>query len=207
MKGNSLFLNLAAFLKNTRMVGPGLRDAVWVQGCRIRCPGCANQAYLPHEKRVLMPVKMLIMHFKNRENKIDGCSILGGEPTEQPEAVVQLLRGVKALGLSTVVFSGRVLEDLQKDSTCHEILANTDLLIDGPYIQSLQDTTLHWRGSTNQRFHILNNYWGKENIVPCDKPNGEIIISNKRLLLNGIGTQRIKFASLIDRCIRKNSES
>jgi hypothetical protein len=34
---NSLILNIAAFLKNTRMAGPGLRDVVWVQGCTIGC--------------------------------------------------------------------------------------------------------------------------------------------------------------------------
>lgn len=38
--------NLAALMKGTRMVGPGLRDAIWVQGCSLLCPGCANQAYL-----------------------------------------------------------------------------------------------------------------------------------------------------------------
>jgi len=108
-------LNLAAFLKETRMAGPGLRDAVWVQGCSIRCSGCANQAYLAHQERRLVSVERLLTHFAARRGKIDGLSVLGGEPTEQPEAVAALLQGVQAMGFSTVLFSGRIWESLRDD--------------------------------------------------------------------------------------------
>ncbi len=58
-------LNIAAFLKGSRVGGPGLRDILWVQGCSICCPGCANQAYLSHEPRVLMRVEQVIDHFRD----------------------------------------------------------------------------------------------------------------------------------------------
>jgi anaerobic ribonucleoside-triphosphate reductase activating protein len=187
---NSLKLNLAAFLKNTRMAGPGLRDVVWVQGCRIGCRGCANQAYLAHEPRIQMPVERLIVHFKARKNQIDGCSISGGEPTEQAEGIGMLLHEIKKLGLSTVVFTGRPLKSLQTEPTCQDILNYTDLLIDGPFIEAQRDFTLHWRGSKNQKLHLLSNRWTAEEIEQSQS-NGEIMISKSRILFHGIGTHAL----------------
>jgi len=181
-------LNVAAFMKETRIVGPGLRDAIWVQGCNIRCYGCANQSYLPHEPRVLIPLEQVLAHFRLRKGKIDGVSISGGEPTEQPIAVGNLLQGVKSLGFSTVVFTGRLYEDLKNDSKYDKILNYTDLLIDGPFIIKEQDCCLHWRGSKNQRLIFLSDYW-KNIEIELNEPNGEIVLFNTGSILHGVGTQ------------------
>ncbi len=183
-------LNLAALLKGTRMVGPGLRDAVWVQGCSIHCPGCANQAYLAHERRVVMPVERLLGHLEARRGRIDGLSVLGGEPTEQPEAVAALLRGTRALGLSTVLFTGRTLESLRRDPDGAALLSYTDLLIDGPYLEAQKDLTLHWRGSRNQRLLRLTDRF-KEEDLKAPPANGEILLSPRGALLHGIGTRAL----------------
>jgi len=192
---SSAVLNLAAFLKSTRMVGPGLRDAVWVQGCTVGCPGCANQAYLPHIRRVQMPVERLLAHFRGRRGRIDGLSVLGGEPTEQAGAVTALLEGVKKLGFSTVVFSGLTYEVLQKDPCCRALLAHTDLLVDGPYVESLSDPELHWRGSHNQRLLRLSERFTPADLEP-PAANGEIILSPRGALLHGIGTVPLRALEL-----------
>jgi len=183
----ALSINVAALQKGTRMAGPRLRDAIWVQGCSILCPGCANQAYLPRVERVRIPVARLAAHFRARAGAIDGCSILGGEPTEQPRAVAALLREVKACGLSTVVFSGRTLESLRGDPDCAPLLEWTDLLIDGPYIAAERDPALHWRGSRNQRFHRLSGVFTESDLSVPDVA-GEITISEGGVVFNGIGT-------------------
>ncbi len=180
-------LNLAALIKGTRMVGPGLRDAVWVQGCTLGCRGCANHAYLPQERRVLMPVERLLAHFLARRGAIDGMSVLGGEPTEQPEAVAALLCGVQELGLSTVVFSGRTYERLLRDPRCAELLTDTDLLIDGPYVESQRDPSLHWRGSPNQRLLRLSDRFTEQDLAP-PPANGEIVVSSGGVRVHGVGT-------------------
>ncbi len=183
-------LNLAALMKGTRMVGPGLRDAIWVQGCSLRCTGCANQAYLAHEPRVRMPVARLLAHARTRRHLIDGISVLGGEPTEQPRAVAALLRGVRDLGLSTVVFSGYTYERLRRDADCADLLRYTDLLIDGPFIAAQHDPILHWRGSRNQRLLRLSDRFTEEDLETL-AANGEIVLSVAGMLLHGIGTRRI----------------
>lgn len=183
-------LNLAALLKDTRMVGPGVRDAVWVQGCTVGCPGCANQAYLPHEPRVRMPVPRLLAHLRTRRRWIDGVSVLGGEPTEQPAAVAALLRGTRELGLSTVVFTGHLYERLLESPAHRDLLAHTDLLIDGPYLAARHAPDLHWRGSTNQRLLRLSNRFTERDLEP-PAANGEIVVSPSGVLLHGIGTRRL----------------
>lgn len=172
------------------MAGPGLRDAVWVQGCSIRCPGCANQAYLVHQERRLVPVERLLAHFAVRQGKIDGLSVLGGEPTEQPEAVAALLQGVQALGFSTVLFSGRTWESLRDDPVCAGLLACTDLLIDGPFLLAEQDLTLAWKGSRNQRLLRLTGRFRPEDLEP-PVANGEVIIGSRGVLLHGIGARAL----------------
>lgn len=184
---DELSINVAALEKGTRMVGPRLRDAIWVQGCSIRCPGCANQAYLPKVERVRIPVSRLVAHFRARAGIIDGCSILGGEPTEQPLAVGALLKEVKALGFSTVVFSGRTVESLRRDPECRALLESTDLLIDGPYVASQRDPALHWRGSGNQRLHLLSDTFHESDLVAPDVA-GEVTISEGSVLFHGVGT-------------------
>lgn len=184
-------INVAAFLKGTEMVGPGLRDAIWVQGCSINCRGCANQSYLPHEPRVLMRVSRILEHFKLRKNTIDGISILGGEPTEQPDAVGNILHGVKLLGLSTVLFTGRTHSELKKDFAFDKILKHTDLLIDGPFILRKQNCSLQWRGSKNQRLIFLTDRLKNTN-KEKKTANGEVILSDSVCIFHGIGIQNIK---------------
>lgn len=181
----SLTLNVAALLKNTRAAGPSLRDILWLQGCSINCSGCSNQAYLSHEKRVVMPIAQLISHFKARKNKINGCTISGGEPTEQSESLGIFLKEIKKLGLSTVVYTGHTLDYLKRDTAYQNILSYTDLLIDGPFIEQQKDDTLLWRGSKNQKLHFLNDYWKREEI---DKEEhfSDIVLSDKRIIFHAV---------------------
>lgn len=186
-----LQLNVAAFLKDSCVVGPGLRDAIWVQGCSILCPGCANVDYLPHITRRLMPISRLLRHFALRIGQIDGISVLGGEPTEQAEGVTLLLEGTRELGMSTVVFTGRLYEDLYRlpDLAIQRLLRATDLLIDGPFVANEWDSSLRWRGSHNQRLlYLTPRLQGQE--AEHKLPAGEMILGSDRILINGVAHLR-----------------
>ncbi|MDJ0841048.1 MAG: 4Fe-4S single cluster domain-containing protein [Acidobacteriota bacterium] len=183
-------INIAAFRKATRMVGPGLRDAFFVQGCTIGCPGCANQAYLPVKKSRVVPVKRFLDHFRLRVGKIDGVSLLGGEPTEQHEAVAEILEGAQGMGLSTVVFTGHRYRYLASDQRYRKLLAHTDLLIDGPFIAELYHPDLFWRGSANQNFICLTNRFKEEDLKP-GLANGELVVGPENLVFHGVGTQQL----------------
>jgi len=83
----------------------------------------------------------------------DGITVLGGEPFFQPQGLAALLRALKRRGIHTVVYTGYTLETLARrdEPAVHEALRLTDLLIDGPFIQSLAAGAGRWRGSRNQR--------------------------------------------------------
>lgn len=61
------------------------------------------------------------------------------------------------------VWTGYLYEDLLKNPNPHleEILSLSDVLIDGPYIDSLRDITLQMRGSSNQRIIKLHQNFDK----------------------------------------------
>lgn len=90
---------------------------------------------------------------------VDGVTLLGGEPFEQAEALAPLAQIIKQRGLSLMVFTGYLREDLQSNRAAGvaELLAHIDLLVDGPYIAEEPDLHRPWVGSTNQRFHFLTN--------------------------------------------------
>ncbi len=163
-------LNLHYLLQDSTVNGPGFRDVIWVQGCAIQCPGCFNQALWSFEPKFIIPVSSLIRKFGERKNSIEGISILGGEPFHQPAALCLFLEGLKASGLSTVVYTGFTFEYLQKlkNPMVNRMLEATDILIDGPFKQDLKDLSLVWRGSSNQRILFLSSRYSAKDLPPIE---------------------------------------
>lgn len=179
-------LNVARIMKGSCLEGPGVRDVLWLQGCSIRCPGCVNQSYQSFEAKNLLRVDMLAPFFQYRRRFIEGVSIVGGEPTEQAPALLNLLVCIKAMGLSTVLYTGRCYSALKEDPNLSPLLNYTDLLIDGPFIEAEKDESLHWRGSKNQRLIRLSSYFTDTDLA-LPAHNGEVIISKNDILFHGVG--------------------
>ncbi len=146
-------LNLAALAPRTEIYGPGHRFAVWVQGCRIRCPGCWNREMWSARPRHLMTPEDLASRIL-QEDGLDGITLLGGEPLHQAPLLIRMIDRLRGSGLSVMVFTGYELEDLTS-GPAKELLDRTDLLVCGPYVEARRDTSLVWRGSTNQRVLVL----------------------------------------------------
>ena len=134
--------------------GPGLRFVIFTQGCPRNCPGCHNpETHAPSGGR-LTSTEALLGQF--RQNPLlSGITFSGGEPFEQAAPLAELAREVHLLGKSVVIYTGYTLEELHelahRDQARGELLAQADLLIDGPYVQHLRDLDLPHRGSGNQR--------------------------------------------------------
>lgn len=133
-------------------LGPGRRIGVWFQGCSIRCPGCISvDTWAPAggETRVDAVLAQLRAWLPDA----DGFTISGGEPFDQPAALLALLRGLRRLSAGDIlVYSGYAYERLA------DVLATADGLIDalisGPFDMAAPQT-LMLRGSDNQRLHCL----------------------------------------------------
>jgi len=155
---NRPLLNVHAILPLSHANGPGARAVVWVQGCRRKCPGCCNPQTHSHGHRHLIDPQNLARAILAIPG-IEGLTVSGGEPFEQAEAVGVLCRKVRENGLSVMVFTGRTHERIRasRGQAVQDLLAQIDILVDGPFIQELADNHLIWRGSRNQRVLFLSN--------------------------------------------------
>jgi anaerobic ribonucleoside-triphosphate reductase activating protein len=152
-------IRLGARVPLTSAEGPGHRYALWLQGCSIRCPGCCNPHLFDAAGGQEVEAATLLAEIAALCAKVEGVTLLGGEPFEQAPGLVPLLRGVRGLGLSVLVFSGYTIEELRArpDPAVHALLAETDVLVDGRYDRTRPETRRLWVGSANQRFHYLTD--------------------------------------------------
>lgn len=139
---------VAKIAYSTSVDGVGLRNALYVAGCDLHCPGCHNSQWWSLNSGKIMTVDEVCDELNLDDFNI---SILGGEPFMQYNAVLRLCKLIKKrYPHKTIwIWSGLVLEDIQKHYP--EILSYIDVLVDGPFIKELAQPNLQWRGSTNQR--------------------------------------------------------
>lgn len=157
-----MWINLARVLPRSAANGPGERFVVWVQGCPLACPGCWNSDTWAFERRVLWSVDDLAAIILGTDG-VEGVTFTGGEPFEQARALAALASRVRAAGLSVFVFTGYELCELTRPSH-RSLLAVTDVLVSGRYIEAQRATGLVWRGSSNQQVHFLSEVYGRSDM-------------------------------------------
>ena len=184
---NGEVLNLLDIERNgTRSLGPGLRYAIWTQGCPFNCPQCITPEGRPIVPARLIDTVQLADDIIAKRN-ITGITISGGEPFLQATSVAVLLKTVKAFRpeLDVIIFTGFLKENLLSEDA-YSVLSMTDLLIDGLYIDELNDG-VGLRGSSNQRLHFLTDRllpFQKE--LQLGKRQVEININNNNIDAIGI---------------------
>ncbi|MFD1706128.1 4Fe-4S single cluster domain-containing protein [Siminovitchia sediminis] len=183
------------YLPQTTVEGPGKRFCLWVQGCSIRCEGCGVPWTWSKTHGTVISVEELFQHIQKSkvENGIEGVTFLGGEPFDQAEALGELARKVKTIGLTVMTFSGYWMEDLRKRENCQALLAATDLLIDGPFVKEKLDVSRPWVGSSNQRYHFLTSAYQHLEFQLMDIGNKiEVrILDDGTVSVNGMATQKM----------------
>lgn len=150
-------LRLAGLEPRCRVLGPGVRAVLWVQGCPFRCPGCVAPETLPFVGGQVVAVADLARQLVALSD-IDGLTFSGGEPMAQAVALADLVDSVRRMrDLSVFCYTGYTLEALRLgDSGQRRLLERIDVLVDGPYIAE-RHTDRRWRGSENQRVHFLTD--------------------------------------------------
>ncbi len=157
------WLNVAKIIDVTQAEGPGLRTAIWVQGCLKRCVGCCNGQFLKIQPADVCDSQMIIEQIAQNQQQygIEGVTFLGGEPFLQAEGLAEVAQACRKMGLSVMLFSGYQLEELDdaRFKGASQLLKATDVLVDGEYQQALTENVRNWVGSTNQRFHYFTDFY------------------------------------------------
>lgn len=150
----NLSLRLNGIVEESIVDGPGLRYVLFTQGCLHACAGCHNPETHDIMGGYALSTGEIVQQYA--ENPLlAGITFSGGEPFLQPEALCAIAEYVQAHGRTVVTYTGFTFEQLlERAETCPytaRLIELSDLLIDGPYIASLRDLDLQFRGSANQR--------------------------------------------------------
>ena len=142
-------INVNSFFyeENEHLYGPARRLVLFLQGCSIRCKGCANSALWEFGQGNDMSVEQIL----NLCEGVDGITLLGGEPLDQAEKLLPIVSGLKRLGKTVILFTGYNYKELSP--TARLIWRNSDIVIFGRYQQEKRSLYLQFRGSTNQKVY------------------------------------------------------
>jgi anaerobic ribonucleoside-triphosphate reductase activating protein len=181
-------LRISQTVTCTEAEGPGRRYALWFQGCPLRCPGCCNPEMLPFEGGTAVPLPEVLREIETAcAEGVEGITLLGGEPLAHAAGAAALARAVRASGLSVMVFSGYTLEEARRlpDPAVAELLALTDILVDGPYLREQPEARRRWIGSANQRIHFLSDRYRADDPRWLLPNTLEIRLRGPELTVNG----------------------
>jgi anaerobic ribonucleoside-triphosphate reductase activating protein len=153
------YLNIMGYVDESEVNGPGCRAVVWVQGCPRECSGCFNPESWSFEINQLIAVDTLAEKILSKPQNT-GVTFSGGEPFWQATALAALARKLKAGGLNVMSFTGFTLKQLQSEAAPPDapaLLAELDILIDGPFVESLAiNSPNSLVSSRNQGVHVFN---------------------------------------------------
>lgn len=142
--------------------GPGVRVSLFVSGCTHHCKGCFNASIWDFAagKPFTEEVERRIIE-ASAPQQISGLTVLGGEPFEpvNQAGLVPFLRRWRMANPAKDVwcYTGCVLEkellvpSRWRTPFTDDMLSMIDVLVDGPFVESLKDISLRFRGSSNQR--------------------------------------------------------
>lgn len=179
-------LHLAQLLEATEVEGPGLRSALWLQGCSIRCPHCCNPQFFPRRGGTPWEPARLAAHLMALPG--EGITLLGGEPLDQAAALLAFLRCFRqGCDKSVMLFSGYSWEQLQSLALGPAVLAHCDLVVAGPFLAEQSPDTRRWIGSRNQTCHVLTaRYAALGAAWEPARQELELHLRDGELILNGM---------------------
>lgn len=145
-------MKYADYKKFDFLNGEGVRHSLFVSGCTHHCEGCFNAIAwnFNYGKEFTREVEDAIIT-DLKDNKVQGLSLLGGEPLDNVEGLLPFIKRVRVESPQSDIWcwSGYTFDELLE--TQKEMLELIDVLIDGKFVISKKDLKLKFRGSSNQR--------------------------------------------------------
>lgn len=143
-------ISILRIVEDTTVDGPGFRTSIYAAGCPNRCPGCHNPESWDLHNGTWMSTEEILAPIL--ADDFADVTFSGGDPMFQPEGFAELARAIKAQSNKSIwCYTGFTFEQLIQQPAPKKLLSYVDVLVDGPFIQSLRDESLLFRGSSNQR--------------------------------------------------------
>lgn len=191
-------LLIAAYEKRCRVLGPGERYCIWTQGCFRSCTGCIAESMKSFDEGCVILTRELLDDILHTEG-IEGITVSGGEPFLQAEELSKLFFDIKNKSdLGIIVYTGYNYEELEALEKRHKeigkMLDCIDLLIDGPYEESL-NYNYGLKGSVNQgTINFTDRYIDCMDLYhnPKTPRLTEIYLSEKGTFLAGVPSKNME---------------
>ena len=136
-------------LEDTMVDGPGFRTSIYCAGCGHKCPGCHNPQSWAFDGGREMTTEQLLKIII--DDPFANVTFSGGDPMYQAAGFAELARAIREYTNKDIwCYTGFRFESLIQLEQL-ELLEQLDVLVDGPFIESLKDPDLLFRGSSNQR--------------------------------------------------------
>lgn len=143
-------ISVIDIIEDTMVDGPGFRTSIYCAGCSHACPGCHNpQSWdFGHGRKMSTGAIMDVI----KADPYANVTFSGGDPMYQVEGFTELAGAIKTQTNKDIwCFTGFTFESLASKPMYRRLLELIDVLVDGPFVQSLKDADLLFRGSSNQR--------------------------------------------------------
>ncbi|MGL4736486.1 MAG: anaerobic ribonucleoside-triphosphate reductase activating protein [Cellulosilyticaceae bacterium] len=150
-------LQVAGFLDHSLVNGEGFRTTLFLSGCLHACPGCHNQEMQHFGYGEAVSLTDIWLRIQKNLPLVDGVTISGGDPFEQADSLLSLLKQLRAAQINVWVYTGYLYTQLLEDANLAKLLPYIDVLVEGPYVASLHTERIKYVGSSNQRILHLEN--------------------------------------------------
>ena len=150
-------MNICGYYPESINEGEGMRAVIFLSGCRHRCLGCFNpETWNFNYGDVFTPeCQQEIIQEIAANPLLDGLTLAGGDPFFSASEAAEFIHELRTTlpGFPVWIYSGYTYEEITAvpGSPEYQLLQACQVLIDGRFIEELKDTTLPYRGSTNQR--------------------------------------------------------
>ena len=133
----------------TSVDGIGLRTSIYCAGCQNHCPGCHNPQSWDENGGEPIKIDELFKHIVDADMNV---TFTGGDPMLHPEGFIELAQMIKNNTDKNIwCYTGYKFEDLMLHPIRRKLVELCDVIVDGRYVESERDLSLHFRGSRNQR--------------------------------------------------------
>ena len=161
-------IRVLSVLHDTTVDGPGFRTSIYCAGCGHHCLGCHNPQSWDFQGGEERSVDELMQEIEG--DPFADVTFTGGDPLYQAEAFTELARRIKGETRKTIwCYTGYLFEQTLQEERFRHLLDEIDVLVDGPFIQSLRDEDLPFRGSTNQRIIDVRRSLQENRAVPWER--------------------------------------
>lgn len=138
---------------------PGVSCVIFISGCTKNCLGCHNPQ--THNFKYGKPLtKELINEINNEINKrpyLNYLVLSGGDPMESAKEICETLLPYISVPKNNLwCYTGFTMNEILEDKNKINLLSYCNGLTDGRFELEKRDTTLCFRGSSNQ------NIWKKD---------------------------------------------